>query len=1083
MSDSTPNQAPDPQEREPEEGPEEGIEPLLQAYLDDELSDEERAQVEATLESDAEARQVLEELIQLSRELRGVLSAREQTAVEVRVPGLLIPAPQAAGASPKPASPAPAAEQAPADVARGYKVVRQLAKGGFGTVYLAQQLSMDRPVALKVMAPELAANAEYVQRFLREAKLAATLRHPNLVAIYDVQHEGERLYYSMEYIDGEDAEAVIKREGFVPQRRAAEIAAEAASALVAVSAAGIVHRDVKPANLLLTADRVKLADLGLARGDGPGDASLTMKRKVIGSPNYMSPEQAQDLRLATSKSDVYSLGATLLHLVTGAVPFGTGSAVEIIARVLRDPPQLPDMLPSGERFDPALKAILAECLDKDPEARPTPAELERRLQAYCSGAATSTARRTTGRNARSAGSAVTDSGRRGTSRSTSRARQRKADSGAQHEVSARGSRSGLMVAVAAALLAVIGLGIWLGGGGEEADAPPPEVAKRDRDPVVEPPAAPNRRGPRRAGTDPDPTPAPVRQDSPEVAALETFWGENQDAAGEAYRRAQAVLALHPGDSAAARRASAVLDASAAALEEELAHLRGRSDAYAQRGELWEARTQYLEFINRHGAENPAANAAQRALSALDVQIAVQLEEDLEALDGLLAERKLDEAEALLAKVRTAAGPEGRAQAEGRLSAYRERHPGDEGTEAVASTDPQPTPETPAQPEPPQQPDAAAALAKREAEAGELLAAAREKLEAKDADGAEALLAKLRKDYADVEAVKKGGDEVAEAIVALRTPTEADILAAFFHAKTVEVLGEGQIALTYVFENELEANDWVDDSLRRGARSRAVTKVLEEAGPQVKGPEPWSVRKKSLLGFGWSRRELVAPFRRDAELTLDIKANGKRNVVVGFNKNESKAQLVAFNFQLDDMPIGLLEKELISEKIGDRDKFLQRLFKRVEVSQEAGFEIAVFNETGLLSLEPIFDQRVRPKSKLAFSATLAPHDFGADSDEGEEEASPHEHALTLKIGRRTGAPIGVEGGPWARPVLAGFGYPVTFQEILVRGTLTEGFRGRLNELAKKGTLETLRARFDAEEAKAADEERKKQEREDRKRKGK
>ena len=123
----------------------------------------------------------------------------------------------------------------------------------------------------------------------------------------------------------------------------------------------------------------------------------------------------------------------------------------------------------------------------------------------------------------------------------------------------------------------------------------------------------------------------------------------------------------------------------------------------------------------------------------------------------------------------------------------------------------------------------------------------------------------------------------------------------------------------------------------------------------------------------------------------------------------------------------------------------------------------------------------PSAEL--SATLAPHDFGADSDEGEEEASPHEHALTLKIGRRTGAPIGVEGGPWARPVLAGFGYPVTFQEILVRGTLTEGFRGRLNELAKKGTLETLRARFDAEEAKAADEERKKQEREDRKRKGK
>jgi len=540
------------------------------------------------------------------------------------------------------------------------------------------------------------------------------------------------------------------------------------------------------------------------------------------------------------------------------------------------------------------------------------------------------------------------------------------------------------------------------------------------------------------------------------------------------------LALFPGeDSAANRRASAVRDASSEALDEELNSLRGRSDAYAQRGELWEARTQYLEFVNRHGEENPAAKAAQRALSAIDVQVAVELEEQLDTLDGLLAEGKVDEAEALLAKVRTAAGPEGRAQAESKLTAFREQNPRD----PVAAADPNDTGAA-KDPEPkPDGPSAEERLAARKAEAEELLAAARGKLDAGDADGAEELLAKLREDFKDVESVKEGSNELAQAITAHRTPKEPEILAAFFRAKTVEVGSEGQVTLTYTFENELEALDWVDDELRRGGRSQAVAELLEEVGPKIKGPEPWSVRKKTLLGFGWGRREMIAPFRRDRELTFDVKASGKRNVVVGFNKNESKALLVAFNFLLDDMPIGPLGERLKAEKVGSRDGYLRQLYKLVERSQEAGSEVAVFNEDeGLLGkMDKVFGQRVHPKSKLSFSATLAPHDFDEDDDgEEDEDAEWHEHALTLKIGRRVGKPIGVPGGPWARPVLVGFGYPVSFQEIVVSGTLTEGFRNRLKELAGKGSLEDLRKRFDAEEQKSNDQKREEQEKKDRKR---
>ncbi|MBX3471787.1 MAG: protein kinase, partial [Planctomycetes bacterium] len=338
------------------------LEELLQAHLDGELAPEEAATVDAHLPGCAGCREAVDELRVLGERLGELFVAREQEAASVAVPGI-----PAAGAAARPAT---------QRVFGGYRLEQEIARGGMGTVHRAVQLSMDRPVALKVLAPRLAEDEEFVARFLREAKVAATLSHPNLVTIYDVGREGGTLFYSMELVEGEDAEAAMKRHGgHLPPRQAVEAALGAARALEAARQAGIVHRDVKPANILLTpGGGVKLTDLGLAKAteaaaQGRDVGSLTLERKVIGSPNYMSPEQAGDLRAATHRSDVYSLGATLLHLLTGQTPFAGGSPIEVIARVLRDPPALPERLPGGEPLDADLRRTLARALEKDPAAR------------------------------------------------------------------------------------------------------------------------------------------------------------------------------------------------------------------------------------------------------------------------------------------------------------------------------------------------------------------------------------------------------------------------------------------------------------------------------------------------------------------------------------------------------------------------------------------------------------------------------------------------------------------------------------------------------------------------------------------
>lgn len=223
---------------------------------------------------------------------------------------------------------------------RGYKLLAEIGKGGMATVYKAVQLQLDRVVALKILSTHLAGDKSFVQRFLREAKLAATLAHPNIVAVYDVGQGKGRYYLAMEYVEGETLSDLVKREGPLPESRALEIMRHIADALEHARARELIHRDVKPGNILVSADgAAKLADMGLARS-----VSTTTTQKtqglVMGTPTYIAPEQASGERDLDTRTDIDALGATFFYTVTGQPPFDGDTVTAIIRKHLLEPAPL-----------------------------------------------------------------------------------------------------------------------------------------------------------------------------------------------------------------------------------------------------------------------------------------------------------------------------------------------------------------------------------------------------------------------------------------------------------------------------------------------------------------------------------------------------------------------------------------------------------------------------------------------------------------------------------------------------------------------------------------------------------------------
>jgi len=214
------------------------------------------------------------------------------------------------------------ADLAVGDEVAGYRIDARLARGGMGVVYRATHLGLDRPVALKVIARELAGDASFRERFLRESRLAARLDHPAVVPVYDSREVDGELIVAMRLVEGGDLRALIERDGPLPPARATALLGQVAEALDAAHAAGIVHRDVKPHNVLVEGDRAYLSDFGLAKAIDDSGASTA---SVVGTVAYMSPEQWRGESVGPP-ADIYSLGCVLFEAVTGVVPYARADA-------------------------------------------------------------------------------------------------------------------------------------------------------------------------------------------------------------------------------------------------------------------------------------------------------------------------------------------------------------------------------------------------------------------------------------------------------------------------------------------------------------------------------------------------------------------------------------------------------------------------------------------------------------------------------------------------------------------------------------------------------------------------------------
>src|SRR5947209_1143875 len=254
-----------------------------------------------------------------------------------------------------------------------YELLEEIARGGMGVVYRARQVSLDRIVALKMMRPGLLATEDEVRRFLTEAKMAASLQHPNIVAIHEVGQLDGLHYFSMDFVEGPSLAALISPNFSSGQRpleskEAARYVATLAEAVEYAHSRGVLHRDLKPSNVLLDASgRPRITDFGLAR-PLEGEAGSTVSGTIVGTPAYMPPEQAagQHERLGPA-SDVYSLGAILYELLTGVPPFRGASQIEIARQVIDEAPVRPGAV--NPRVDRDLEAICLRCLEKDPARR------------------------------------------------------------------------------------------------------------------------------------------------------------------------------------------------------------------------------------------------------------------------------------------------------------------------------------------------------------------------------------------------------------------------------------------------------------------------------------------------------------------------------------------------------------------------------------------------------------------------------------------------------------------------------------------------------------------------------------------
>ncbi len=269
---------------------------------------------------------------------------------------------------------------APGDRIDIFELVEVIGAGGMGTVFRAIDTKLERQVALKILPPEQSGDSDVVQRFYQEARAAARLDHENIARVYTIDHDGKYHYIAFEFIEGDTVRRRVEEHGPLPIAEAVNYTLQIAHALVHAADRGVVHRDVKPSNIIVTPQgRVKLVDMGLARRfERHRDDGLTQSGMTLGTFDYISPEQARDPRDVDARSDLYSLGCTLFHMLTGRPPFPEGTVLQKLLQHQEEPP--PDVRALNPAVPDDLSAILVKLMEKDRERRyQTPEQLVRDL--------------------------------------------------------------------------------------------------------------------------------------------------------------------------------------------------------------------------------------------------------------------------------------------------------------------------------------------------------------------------------------------------------------------------------------------------------------------------------------------------------------------------------------------------------------------------------------------------------------------------------------------------------------------------------------------------------------------------------
>lgn len=253
-----------------------------------------------------------------------------------------------------------------------YQIIKKLGEGGMGTVYLAEQISMARKVALKVLHGNFASDDEFIGRFRREARLAASLNHPYIVTVHDFdQGDDGALFIAMEYIDGRSVTEVIRRDGPLDVVRASRLGAQIAEGLEAAHRRGVIHRDIKPDNIMVVGDedfeKVKLMDFGIARLRDTGSMSrLTRAGVIMGTPAYMAPEQAEGAEVS-EQTDIYALGIVLYEMLSGSVPFRASTPGAVLLKQIQERPLALRKL--RREIPAAIESAVMQALEKEPSKR------------------------------------------------------------------------------------------------------------------------------------------------------------------------------------------------------------------------------------------------------------------------------------------------------------------------------------------------------------------------------------------------------------------------------------------------------------------------------------------------------------------------------------------------------------------------------------------------------------------------------------------------------------------------------------------------------------------------------------------